>query len=134
MAKLGRDIVPLSRRRGARVGERSPGAAQRRPDALVVLAVDRHARIRTGWCASCGACAKPRGHIVILNRFSGGRFWWLFEHAAGRLADRPGFRSGFSYEVHILAHDWQVESVAAVNLMALSRLVVIRNVGNGRRA
>ena len=69
--------------------------------------------------------------IVILNHFSGGRFWWLLERAARSLADRLGFRSEFSFEAHILAHDWQVESVAEVNLMALSRLVVIRNVGNG---
>ncbi len=75
---------------------------------------------------------KPGGRIVILNHFSGGRFWWLLERAARGLADRLGFRSEFSYEAHILAHDWQVESVAAVNLMALSRLVVIRNVGNGK--
>ena len=77
---------------------------------------------------------KPDGRIVILNHFSGGRFWWLLERAARSLADRLGFRSEFSFEVHILAHDGQVESVAEVNLMALSRLVVIRNVGNGRRA
>ena len=73
---------------------------------------------------------KPGGRIVILNHFSGGRCWWLLERAARGLADKLGFRSEFSYEANILAHDWQVESVAEVNLMALSRLVVIRNTGN----
>ncbi len=76
---------------------------------------------------------KPGGRIVILNHFSGGRFWWLLERAARGLADRLGFRSEFSYETHILAHDWQVESVAEVNLMALSKLVVIRNAANVTR-
>jgi phosphatidylethanolamine/phosphatidyl-N-methylethanolamine N-methyltransferase len=74
---------------------------------------------------------KPGGRIVILNHFSGGRFWWLLERGARGLADQLGFRSEFSFDTHVLAHDWQVESVAEVNLMALSRLVVIRNVGNG---
>jgi phosphatidylethanolamine/phosphatidyl-N-methylethanolamine N-methyltransferase len=70
---------------------------------------------------------KPGGRIVILNHFSGGRCWWLLERAARGMADQLGFRSEFSYEANILAHDWEVESVAEVNLMALSRLVVIRN-------
>ena len=75
---------------------------------------------------------KPGGRIFILNHFSGGRFWWLLERAARGLADKLGFRSEFSFDTHILGHDWQVESVAEVNLMALSRLVVIRNdSGNG---
>jgi phosphatidylethanolamine/phosphatidyl-N-methylethanolamine N-methyltransferase len=70
---------------------------------------------------------KPGGSILIVNHFSGSRFWWLMERAVRRLADRIGFRSDFSYEQHILAHDWQVESVRPVNLFQLSRLVVLRN-------
>ncbi|MED5617673.1 class I SAM-dependent methyltransferase [Ideonella sp. BN130291] len=70
---------------------------------------------------------KPGGHILIVNHFSGSRFWWLMERAVRRLADRIGFRSDFSFEDHILGHDWQVESVRPVNLFKLSRLVVLRN-------
>jgi phosphatidylethanolamine/phosphatidyl-N-methylethanolamine N-methyltransferase len=43
------------------------------------------------------------------------------------MADRIGFRSDFRFEEHILAHDWQVESVRGVNLFGLSKLVVLRN-------
>jgi phosphatidylethanolamine/phosphatidyl-N-methylethanolamine N-methyltransferase len=74
---------------------------------------------------------KPGGHILIVNHFSGSRFWWLMERAVRRLADRIGFRSDFSYEEHILGHDWQVESVRPVNLFQLSRLVVLRNSAAG---
>lgn len=67
------------------------------------------------------------GDIVILNHFSGSRFWWLLERAVRPLADRIGFRSDFGYDEQILARDWRVESVRAVNLLGLSKLVVIRN-------
>jgi phosphatidylethanolamine/phosphatidyl-N-methylethanolamine N-methyltransferase len=67
------------------------------------------------------------GTILILNHFSGSRFWWLMERAVRSMADRIGFRSDFSFEEHILAHGWQVESVQPVNLFGLSRLVVLRN-------
>ena len=68
-----------------------------------------------------------RGGIVILNHFSGSRFWWLLERAVRPLADRIGFRSDFGYDEQILARDWRVESARAVNLLGLSKLVVIRN-------
>jgi len=42
-------------------------------------------------------------------------------------ADRVGFRSTFTYEEHVLKHDWEVQSVEDVNLLNLSKLVVIRN-------
>ena len=71
---------------------------------------------------------KPNGHIIIVNHFSGSRFWWLLERAVKSLADRIGFRSDFHFDQHILAHDWQVEEVVPVNLFGLSRLVVVRNV------
>ncbi len=71
---------------------------------------------------------KPQGHIVIVNHFSGSRFWWLLERLVKPLADRIGFHSDFDYARHVLAHDWQVESSTPVNLFGLSRLVVIRNV------
>lgn len=70
---------------------------------------------------------RPGGHIVILNHFSGSRFWWWLERCVTTLADRIGFRSDFSYEAHVLAHDWEVVSVRPVNLFGLSRLVVVRN-------
>ena len=70
---------------------------------------------------------KPDGTILIVNHFSGSRFWWLMERAVRPLADRIGFRSDFSFEQHILAHDWVVQSVQPVNLFQLSRLIVLRN-------
>jgi phosphatidylethanolamine/phosphatidyl-N-methylethanolamine N-methyltransferase len=70
---------------------------------------------------------RKNGTILILNHFSGSRFWWLLERAVGSLADRIGFRSTFTYQDHVLKHDWEVVSVHAVNLFNLSKLVVIRN-------
>ncbi len=71
---------------------------------------------------------RPGGHIIIVNHFSGSRFWWLLEQAVRSIADRIGFRSDFSYEHHILSHDWEILTSRAVNLFGLSKLVVIRNV------
>lgn len=70
---------------------------------------------------------KPGGAILVVNHFSGSRFWWLMERAVRSLADHVGFRSDFRYEEHILGHDWHVASVQRVNLFGLSRLVVLRN-------
>jgi phosphatidylethanolamine/phosphatidyl-N-methylethanolamine N-methyltransferase len=67
------------------------------------------------------------GTIVIVNHFSGSRFWRMFEAAVGRIAERIGFRSEFAFDRHILGHDWEVVTVRKVNLLGLSRLVVIRN-------
>lgn len=67
------------------------------------------------------------GAIVVLNHFSGSRFWWPMERAVRPMAARVGFRPDFSFDQHILAHDWQVESVRSVNLFGLSKLVVLRN-------
>lgn len=72
---------------------------------------------------------KTDGHIIIVNHFSGSRFWWLLESLVKSISDRIGFRSDFDYARHILAHDWQVEEVTSVNIFGLSRLVVIRNAG-----
>lgn len=68
------------------------------------------------------------GTILILNHFSGSRFWWFLERAVRTLADKVGFRSDFDFEEHILRHSWQVESVESVNAFGLSKLVTIRNV------
>lgn len=70
---------------------------------------------------------RPNGHIVIVNHFSGSRFWWLLEQIVRSAADRIGFRSDFDYSRHILSHNWQVQSCTPVNLFGLSKLVVIRN-------
>ena len=67
------------------------------------------------------------GTILILNHFSGSRFWWLLERAVRSLADRIGFRSDFCYKEQILRHDWEVQSVRNVNFLGLSKLVTIRN-------
>ncbi|MFS0756938.1 methyltransferase domain-containing protein [Noviherbaspirillum sp. 1P10PC] len=68
------------------------------------------------------------GTILILNHFSGSRFWWLLERAVRSLADRIGFRSDFCYKEQILRHNWEVQSVRNVNFLGLSKLVTIRNV------
>lgn len=68
------------------------------------------------------------GTIIVLNHFSGSRFWWMLERAVRSIADQVGFRSDFGFDEHILVHDWKVESVLPVNLFGLSRLVVLRNV------
>lgn len=70
---------------------------------------------------------RPDGRILVLNHFSGSGFWWLMERAATVVGDRIGFRSEFSYEEHILGHDWELESCRSVNLFGLSKLVVLRN-------
>ena len=49
------------------------------------------------------------------------------ERAVRSLANKIGFRSDFRYEEQILKHDWEVQSVKKVNLLGLSKLVVIRN-------
>jgi len=70
---------------------------------------------------------RPGGTILILNHFSGTRFWWLLERAVRPLAGRVGFRSEFSLRAEISRYDWQVERVTDVNLFGLSKLVSIRN-------
>lgn len=70
---------------------------------------------------------KKNGTIIILNHFSGSRIWWLLERGVKSIAERVGFRSDFRFEEQILNYGWTVESVRSVNLMGLSKLVVIRN-------
>lgn len=67
------------------------------------------------------------GTVVVLNHFSGSRFWWGLERAARPLAGRIGFRSDFGFDAQIRQHDWQVVAVEDVNLMGLSKLVTLRN-------
>lgn len=70
---------------------------------------------------------RPGGTILILNHFSGSRFWWFLERAVRSLANRIGFRSDFCFDEQILKYDWEILSVRKVNLFGLSRLVTIRN-------
>jgi phosphatidylethanolamine/phosphatidyl-N-methylethanolamine N-methyltransferase len=72
-------------------------------------------------------CRKD-GTILILNHFSGSRFWWLLERVVRPLAARVGFRSDFELRDQISRYDWKVEQVTDVNLFGLSKLVSIRNV------
>jgi phosphatidylethanolamine/phosphatidyl-N-methylethanolamine N-methyltransferase len=67
------------------------------------------------------------GDILIVNHFSGGRFWRPVEHVLRPLAAKIGFRSEFSFERYIAAQDWTVLSSKSTNLFALSRLIHIRN-------
>jgi phosphatidylethanolamine/phosphatidyl-N-methylethanolamine N-methyltransferase len=67
------------------------------------------------------------GTILLLNHFTGSRFWWALERLVSPLAARVGFRSDFSFDEHVTRHDWQVQGVQEVNLFGLSRLVVLRN-------
>ena len=71
---------------------------------------------------------KKNGTILILNHFSGSRFWWFLERAVRTIANHIGFRSDFDYEEHILRHSWRVESAQIVNFLGLSKLVTIQNV------
>ena len=63
------------------------------------------------------------GAIIIVNHFSGSGTWYLLEKMFGGLAARIGFRSEFSYQNHVLQHDWTVEKMHTVNLFGLSKLV-----------
>ena len=70
---------------------------------------------------------RPGGHILIVNHFSGQAPWRFLEAVAKPLSSWLGFRSEFSLERNVLAHDWNVLSVKPTNLLALSRLIHIRN-------
>lgn len=70
---------------------------------------------------------RPDGHIVLLNHFSGARWFHWGERLARAFADQLGFRSDFDFERHVGRYDWSVESVHATNLLGLSKVVVIRN-------
>lgn len=67
------------------------------------------------------------GTILILNHFSGSRFWWFLERAVRSLANRIGFRSDFCFDEQIMKYDWEVQAVKKVNFLGLSKLVTIRN-------
>lgn len=70
---------------------------------------------------------KPDGVIIILNHFSGSKFWWLLERSVRSATAHVGFRSDFRMEEQVLAYDWQLLKLEPVNLFHLSRLVLLRN-------
>lgn len=67
------------------------------------------------------------GTILILNHFSGSRFWWLLERVVKPVPGEVGFRSDFELAAEISRYDWTVEWMKDVNLFGLSKLVSIRN-------
>ena len=67
------------------------------------------------------------GTILILNHFSGSRFWWLLERVVKPVPGEVGFRSDFELTAEISRYDWKVEWMKSVNLFGLSKLVSIRN-------
>ncbi|WP_374012269.1 class I SAM-dependent methyltransferase [Pseudoxanthomonas koreensis] len=70
---------------------------------------------------------KPNGYILVANHFSGQRGWRVLEAITRSVADRIGFRSEFNFDQHVPHPDWTIEKVEEVNMLGLSRLVVIRN-------
>lgn len=70
---------------------------------------------------------RPNGHIVIVNHFSGSKFWSLPERLVRSIADKIGFRSDFDFTTHVLKHDWQIISSEPVQFFGLYRLVTIKN-------
>ncbi|MEO8677260.1 MAG: methyltransferase domain-containing protein [Casimicrobiaceae bacterium] len=67
------------------------------------------------------------GTILILNHFSGSRFWWLLERVVKPVPGEVGFRSDFELAAEIARYDWKIEWMKSVNLFGLSKLVSIRN-------
>ena len=53
--------------------------------------------------------------------------WIILEKLVKNFAEKIGFRSEFSYDDHILIHDWTIKKVQKVNLFGLSKLILISN-------
>lgn len=71
---------------------------------------------------------KKNGTIIIVNHFSDFKsFWKILEKIATPFAKKIGFYSDFSYKDHINSIDWEIYKSYPVNLLNLSRLVVINN-------
>ena len=67
------------------------------------------------------------GHIHLLNHLSGaGPCRWA-ERLPAPLADRVGFRSTLSMDATLDCAEWTRLQVQDVNLLGLSKLVVLRN-------
>ena len=70
---------------------------------------------------------KKDGIIIIVNHFSSKNGWIILEKLVKNFAEKIGFRSEFSYDDHILIHDWTIKKVQKVNLFGLSKLILISN-------
>lgn len=70
---------------------------------------------------------KKNGTIMILNHFSGSSFWWLLEKLVANMAKKIGFRSEFSYQQYVQNQPWQILKTQRVNLLGLSKFVLIKN-------
>jgi phosphatidylethanolamine/phosphatidyl-N-methylethanolamine N-methyltransferase len=71
---------------------------------------------------------RKNGVILLLNHFNGSAAWWLLERIAKPLTAQIGFRPDFSFEEHVLRNnDLNIEEIRKVNVLDLSRLVIIRN-------
>lgn len=70
------------------------------------------------------------GHVIIVNHFSGSRFWSWIERLVSPLAARIGFRSTFSYDDVLVPGSLNIVRVENANLFGLSKVVVIA--ANGR--
>lgn len=68
----------------------------------------------------------PGGYILILNHFRGAGVWRAAERIVEPLADRVGFRSDLGIEA-LESPEWEIEKVTSVNLLGLSKLIVLRN-------
>lgn len=131
------DMLDIARERAAKLADRNIHLAAMNAESMdfpdncfdcvaipYVLSVTPHPeRLVTEIRRVC----RKGGAILILNHFSGSRFWWFLERAVRSLANRIGFRSDFCFDEQILKYDWEVQSVKKVNFLGLSRLVVIRN-------
>jgi phosphatidylethanolamine/phosphatidyl-N-methylethanolamine N-methyltransferase len=68
----------------------------------------------------------PKGHIIIVNHFSGSKTWALLEKVAEPIAAKIGFHSSFSYEEHIEKTPLNVIAVEPANLLGLSKVVTAK--------
>lgn len=67
------------------------------------------------------------GHIYVLNHFSGAGPWRWAERLLTPLADRVGFRSTLPMDATLDCAEWTRLQVQDVNLLGLSKLVVLQN-------
>jgi phosphatidylethanolamine/phosphatidyl-N-methylethanolamine N-methyltransferase len=69
------------------------------------------------------------GHIYVLNHFSGAGPWRWAERLLAPVADRVGFRSTLPMDATLDSAEWTRLQVQDVNLLGLSKLVVLKNAG-----
>ena len=134
---ISNDMLDIARERASQLPERNIHLASMNAEAMdfpdgcfdcvavpYVLSVTPHPERLV---AEIRRVCRKGGTILILNHFSGSRFWWFLERAVRSLANRIGFRSDFCFDEQILKYDWEIASMKKVNFLGLSRLVVIHN-------